>query len=195
MAQDQSKDQSKDRSSARSQRLDPQKIARFVQHVSPRQGEALSYAVLDSARGYAVNQAIRWSGRPYRTLYRGHLPPELEQAAPYVVELGDDHSFTRRVLAEGWGDNWGFFVVANASFPELHQHLRSLLRVKTEDGRVLVFRYYDPRVLRVYLPTCTPDELRTFFGPIGRIIAEDDGGGALAFERRQGELLVSPLPL
>jgi hypothetical protein len=26
-------------------------------------------------------------------------------------------------------------------------------------GNRLVFRYYDPRVLRVYLPTCTPDEL------------------------------------
>jgi hypothetical protein len=30
----------------------------------------------------------------------------------------------------------------------------------------MVFRYYDPRVLRVYLPTCVTAELRTVFGPI-----------------------------
>jgi hypothetical protein len=30
----------------------------------------------------------------------------------------------------------------------------------------MVFRYYDPRVLRVYLPTCVTVELRTVFGPI-----------------------------
>jgi hypothetical protein len=30
----------------------------------------------------------------------------------------------------------------------------------------MLFRYYDPRVLRVYLPTCVTSELRTVFGPI-----------------------------
>jgi hypothetical protein len=30
----------------------------------------------------------------------------------------------------------------------------------------LLFRYYDPRVLRVYLPSCRPSELETVFGPV-----------------------------
>jgi hypothetical protein len=34
---------------------------------------------------------------------------------------------------------------------------RRFLRVKDEDG--LVFRFYDPRVMRVYLPTCAAGEL------------------------------------
>jgi hypothetical protein len=38
--------------------------------------------------------------------------------------------------------------------------------VRDERGNRLVFRYYDPRVLRVYLPTCTASELRRVFGPI-----------------------------
>jgi hypothetical protein len=40
------------------------------------------------------------------------------------------------------------------------------LVVRDSSGNRLVFRYYDPRVLRVYLPTCVTAELRTVFGPI-----------------------------
>jgi hypothetical protein len=175
--------------------MDQATIGRFVQQISSR-GEQ-SYAVLDAARGFRVHQAIRWSGQPYRSLYRGKLPPELEQAAPYLVDLGGgDHSFTRRVLVEGWGASWGFFVVTPVEFFKLREHLRTLLRAQSEDGTKFMFRFYDPRVLRVYLPTCTPEELRIFFGPMTRIIVEDESGaGAAVFERRQGELLVSRLEL
>ena len=36
------------------------------------------------------------------------------------------------------------------------------------------FRYYDPRVLRVYLPTCNARELQTVFGPVLRYLVEDE---------------------
>ena len=39
-------------------------------------------------------------------------------------------------------------------------------------GKRLLFRYYDPRVLRVFLPTCTPAELAGFFGPIRGYLLE-----------------------
>ena len=46
------------------------------------------------------------------------------------------------------------------------RHFRQFLRVRDEAGREFFFRFYDPRVLRVYLPTCNSEELRTFFGPV-----------------------------
>jgi hypothetical protein len=46
------------------------------------------------------------------------------------------------------------------------------LRVETEDGQRLVFRYFDPRVLRVFLPVCTPAEKNDFFGPVYRFFIE-----------------------
>jgi len=58
------------------------------------------------------------------------------------------------------------FLKSGSSLPRLRKHLREFLVVRDAAGRRLVFRYYDPRVLRVYLPTCTTDELRTVFGPI-----------------------------
>lgn len=33
-------------------------------------------------------------------------------------------------------------------------------------GTPSYFRYYDPRVLRVYLPACNESELQTVFGPV-----------------------------
>ena len=46
--------------------------------------------------------------------------------------------------------------------------------VQDEGGQEYFFRYYDPRVLRKYLPTCTPEEVRSFFGPVRSFIAENN---------------------
>ena len=46
------------------------------------------------------------------------------------------------------------------------------LRVRSEADQKLIFRYYDPRVLRAYLPTCNAVELRTVFGPVRRYLIE-----------------------
>jgi hypothetical protein len=40
------------------------------------------------------------------------------------------------------------------------------------EGTPMLFRYYDPRVLRVYLPTCNAEELKTVFGPVLRFVLE-----------------------
>jgi hypothetical protein len=53
----------------------------------------------------------------------------------------------------------------------------------------LIFRYYDPRVLRVYLPTCWPAEVSTFFGPVSAFITGgDDPGEILEFRNERGTL-------
>lgn len=54
----------------------------------------------------------------------------------------------------GWGHAWGIFVIAqtDVTLEVLFKHFRTLLRVNDEQKRTLVFRFYDPRVLRIYLP-------------------------------------------
>jgi hypothetical protein len=53
----------------------------------------------------------------------------------------------------------------------------------------MVFRYYDPRVLRVYLPTCNAEELATVFGPIETFWTEgSDPATLLEFHRDGGKL-------
>ena len=56
------------------------------------------------------------------------------------------------------------------------------------------FRFYDPRILRAFLPACTSDELRSFFGPVQRFYSPTGGNdGLLAFALRDGKLRVTRL--
>lgn len=75
----------------------------------------------------------------------------------------------------------------------LRRHFRRLLHVRSEDGEKLYFRYYDPRVLRLYLPSCTSVELKEVFGPVGRFVLEGPEGQVMAYERggRRIEVLES----
>jgi Domain of unknown function (DUF4123) len=133
------------------------------------------YAVLDAARHADIYPMVRGCGVRYACLYAGSIPRELAEVAPYLVRLWPDHPFTAKLLEAGWGQSWGVFVAARVDLEGVRAHLRRFLRVRREgDGRTLVFRYYDPRVLRTYLPTCTTTELSTFFGPLSRLVAEDE---------------------
>ncbi|MCY2987101.1 MAG: DUF4123 domain-containing protein [Planctomycetota bacterium] len=130
------------------------------------------WAILDGARDPCIFHLLLDSGLDYLCLYSGHLPRALQLAAPYLVELPPDRPFARRLLEQAWGHSWGIFVSIKDS-SNLRHHLRTFLRVRDEAGKFLLFRYYDPRVLRTYLPTCLPNELKTVFGPISRYLVED----------------------
>lgn len=140
------------------------------------------WAILDCARDERIYSALRTSRLDYQCLYSGRLPHELQVAAPYLVEVAPTHTFTPQLIEMGWGRSWGIFLrIKDPS--NLRHHLRGFLRVRDESGSILIFRYYDPRVMRVYLPTCRPDELRTVFGPIGSYLVEgEDGKSVIEFE-------------
>jgi len=80
-------------------------------------------------------------------------------------------------------------VHSDAGLKELQEHFRRYLQVQDSEGKKLFFRFYDPRVLRVYLPSCTRKELFTFFGPVRRFILDGEGPGTLEeLSVDQGEL-------
>ena len=136
------------------------------------------WAILDCARDDRLFAALKTSRLDYRCLYSGRLPRTLEAAAPHLIELAPTYSFTAPLIEMGWGKSCGIFLRIKDS-SNLRYHLRTLILIQDESGRTLLFRYYDPRVLRVYLPTCRPDELKSFFGPVGSYLVEDDEGQSL----------------
>lgn len=130
------------------------------------------YAVLDGARDRRMKAWIDSTQAPAWCLYRGELHPDLVNAAPYLLRLGRGHAYTEQFFGMGWRNSWGVLFSSPAPTAELRRHLRRFLRARTEQGRILAFRWYDPRVLRIYLPTCTPEEIDAFFGPITALVAE-----------------------
>lgn len=107
------------------------------------------------------------------------MPRELLAAAPYLIGLRREAAFTRELLERSWGRSWGLFMTAPADLETVRRHLRHFLKVKDEQGRRLYFRFYDPRVMRVYLPTCNVDELRLLFGPLEAWFVEGPEGATL----------------
>ena len=132
------------------------------------------WAVLDCARDKRIYPAVLDCYLNKRCLYSADLPSELQLVAPYLIELDRDDRFTRYLINQGWGNSWGIFFRSEAGMERLRHHLREFLVVKDERGKRLIFRYYDPRVLRVYLPTCFTRELQTVFGPIQNFLVEGE---------------------
>ena len=139
------------------------------------------YAVLDGASVEQLPQLL-WEHEPENIcLYRGELEPDIAAVAPYLVKLEYDHPFTRLVCEQGWGKHWGIYIItpAEVDIRVLRQHFRKFLMVYDPDGKLIYFRYYDPRVLRAYLPTCNAEDINIVFGPIGSYVLEDEDSSIL----------------
>lgn len=143
------------------------------------------YAILDGARDPRIFKAIYDSGLEYECLLTGDLSTELMEAAPYLVHLKKDSPFVRMILEKGWGNSWGIYLWTKCNIDRLWQHCRSLLQVQDEQGRKMYFRFYDPRVMRVYWPTCIAQERQALLGPIEHIVLE--GIPAQILSHSQGE--------
>lgn len=152
------------------------------------------YAILDGASIPDLPQRLYETNTPNYCLLRGDLPPDLVHAAPYVAVMFPGSAFSEWVLQESPGKHWGIFAHCRFSIKEMRRHCRGLVNVVDEKGEPLMFRYYDPRVLRKFLATCTPAEIATFFGRIETIFAENaDGSAMTAFRIQNGALKTSEI--
>lgn len=148
-------------------------------HVKIFQEGTNTFAILDGASVPGLQAKLRQWKPEHECLYRGELKPDLAEAAPYLVQLSLGADITNWICSEGWGKHWGVFAITGAPLMAARQHFRRLLTVHDESGKPLLFRFYDPRVLNVYLPTCTAEELSSIFGPVSTYISEDAGAGKL----------------
>lgn len=124
------------------------------------------FMLADAARGERVLELLRESVEDFRSLYEGTQGEVLAEVAPYLVALPPQSRLLRTLVLEGWGRSWGVFLRCELSLGEVCRHLRQFLMVQNPRGVPLYFRFYDPRVLRAFLSTCTSQEALQFFGPI-----------------------------
>ena len=137
------------------------------------------WAILDGASVQGLVRAIGTHGVESSCLFAGELDPSMARVAPYLVALEGDSEFCAWLLERGWGRHWGIFLRSRADLRTLRKHLRSFLMVKDPEGKLMQFRYYDPRVLRVYLPTCNAEETAAVFGPVESYAMESGGAREL----------------
>lgn len=128
-------------------------------------GEAAAsrlYAILDACDAPAVPLKCAEVG-PERAacLYRGSAEASYWAIAPYLVAV--DEELLEWIAAELWTEPWGIFVVSDADLEGVRRHFRRFLLVQAPDGEQWYFRFYDPRVLAVFLPTADAGQLHELF--------------------------------
>jgi hypothetical protein len=134
--------------------------------------DAHAYVVLDGASVPDLVDRLARDKPEHWCLFPGELAPDMAEVAPYMVRLEPESPLERWVIEEGWGRHWGIFAVTPADLRRMRAHWRQFMMVEAPDGRALYFRFYDPRVLAVYLPTCNGEETERFFGPVEAYVME-----------------------
>lgn len=146
------------------------------------------YAIVDTARDARLLELLHESVEPCHSLYEGTQGEALSEVAPYLVSLPDKESWLLEALVqEGWSASWGIFFTCSLPFLQVRRHFRKFLMVEAEtsEGR-LYFRFYDPRVLRVFLPSCPPESRKQFFGEIGRFVCSGPNGELVEIPSEMG---------
>jgi hypothetical protein len=142
------------------------------------------FAVVDASRGPRPLRLLREAVDDCQSLYEGLPGDVLANEAPYLVALRRDSGLLERLLREGWGSRWGIFLASARPLKDVRRHLRRFLLVQDDEtNRPYYFRFYDPRTLRIFVPTCTPHQRADFFGDIAAFFAEDESGSLRAFVR------------
>ncbi len=141
-------------------------------------GESL-YGIVDAAQDKELAFEARDRFKlPIRMLFQGEAAQYMDDVAPYLVPIDPAGEYLE-CWAQRWGKNAGILLTTSAHPEVLFRHLREIFVVKDEGGQEYFFRYYDPRVLRAYLPTCTAEEADKFFGLVQAVFVESAGSDAI----------------
>lgn len=123
------------------------------------------YAILDSCDAPAIPERANALGEEVAvSLFKGSAQEDYWAVAPYLFKVPP--AILEWILTTFAKEPWGIFLMSKAGIQELQKHLRRFLIAQFPTGERWFFRYYDPRVLRSYLPTCDVGEAGKFFGPV-----------------------------
>lgn len=90
---------------------------------------------------------------------------ELASCGPVLVAVEPDSPLAQ-AFTEHWQASAGIWLESDADEHTLIAHLRSLIHVQLEGGVPAFFRYYDPRITRLWLADLTRGERDRLMGPV-----------------------------
>lgn len=160
-----------------------------------------AYAVIDGARDARIEKLLGLWGLEHACLEQD-AGPQLRNASAFLVRLDARRDETDLLLERAWGRAWGIFALAPAALAtgEVLAHVRRLGRTLLPDGRMVLFRWFDPRVLHAMLPACTDAEIARLLGPLRALLLETPEGTVRRIdppgvEAGRGRFVISPAML
>lgn len=154
-----------------------------------------NYILLDAAR-VEQKMATAKELNPENICLYNKSEEGLDSVAPYLFNFTvfKEIKFISWFFT-GWGSSWGTLVQSSSTSDQIHDHLGKFLSIKTQDGKEFYFRFYDPRVLKIFLRSCDRKQTLDFFGPISSFIVEGETKEeAILFKHKNGELIEEKIP-
>lgn len=109
-------------------------------------------------------------------LYDGTRYSELAEAGPVLVATRESSALSYH-FKQYWSGTAGVSLEARVPADDLIQHLRSMVHVSVSGGAVVLFRFYDPRILALWLVDMSEPRLSEVLGPVDRFHLPMKGEG------------------
>lgn len=122
------------------------------------------FAVLDAARWPGLAAWLHAQVLPSASLFSGEQASNFARVAPYLLHIESAGPALDELAKRRWDVASGIFLRSEGSFQDVRRALRRFAYAADEQGKRMFFRYYDPRVLRVLLPTCDESQSDVLFG-------------------------------
>ena len=148
------------------------------------------WGVVDAARDEAIYPLVAQAVEQGQAqcLYDG--PPAIKYAryAPYLLQLDVGNVLAKAWLARGGASHWGIFIQSRLSAQKLKRHLKHFVTAQTYQRRTVWVRFYDPRVLPVWLGGLRPDHVAQWFAQGAIHCCMAPGGSGLWIAQPQASL-------
>lgn len=145
-------------------------------------GAASVFYLCDTATIPGGNGLASWPDLRADCLFTGEAAKQLENVAPYLVELGPDELFARRLFDDDgqfwslWPHGCGIFLRSRAERSSIRQNLRRFTKLMDGD-RWVFLRLAEPGTLVPLLLGLAPGSRGRLFQGIDSIIAIDPREG------------------
>ena len=137
----------------------------------PTDSMAFRYAVIDLASAVALRPVVpRLLSAVAEPLLARSMPLQLLEVGPWLVHLLDTPEVESTLAGYGIAVPWGYFVHSKVDILSLRQSLRKFNLAKLPDRpKEVLFRYWDPRVLKIFLDRASTVQRGQFFAWIDRV--------------------------
>ena len=125
---------------------------------------AFRYALVDLASAPPLRPIIpKLRSAIAEPLFARTMPLEVLQVGPWLVNLSEVPEVESMIVGFGIEVPWGYYLHSMFDLVSLRQSLRKFnLAQLAGTSREMLFRYWDPRVIRIFLDGATPVQRHRF---------------------------------
>ncbi|NUU01319.1 DUF4123 domain-containing protein [Herbaspirillum robiniae] len=160
-----------------------------------------AYLLLDGAQAEGSHLKLQAMRVPYASLFEGKREEALPEIAPLLIDLTALDAPRRERLVP-WMSQLGFGAPCLSWYESLlplqafAAHLRNFHQVGLSDGQAMMMRWYDTRILPIWLQALAPEQLAAFTGAmLGIAYVDRFGESRILHTSEQAGPASRPLPL